>query len=279
MAYLFFPDDGSAPWRFDFPGLTAGLVKLDVGNYKFLCFNDDTYNVRFRHENSYEGIEAYTDECELLAPLGDYGTNQPQPDATERVVKSPDMMWGCAYGFFRLWYDGVRFSTSHLPLDITRQIFSSKAVLTVRMRPLTARYRCRIKEVENLAGVRLMGAALSGMAGSMNMASGAKSDYPVTFPFKVDKADAATIEGRLFTFGILDTPDAQNILHLYVVLRDGRKFSYEFNVTEQVRGAPNPMDVTVTVRGLRLEESGDEEGGAFNVSVDGWDTVTINIRS
>ena len=55
MAFIFFPEDGSVPWRFDFPGMEGWMVNMPQGRYSMLSFNDDTYNVRFI-EN--EGTEA-----------------------------------------------------------------------------------------------------------------------------------------------------------------------------------------------------------------------------
>lgn len=282
MAYIFFPEDGEAAWRFDFPGMEAGTVELGVGDYRFLCFNDDTYNVRFRGEDSYDDYEAYTSETDLVSlPDGEGAGRSPQRQAGggERVVRAPDMMWGCAYGNFRLWYDGVKYTLSPWPEDESEPVFSGERVLTALLRPLTAHYSCRMEDVENLDGVRWLGAAFSGVAGSLKLASGIKGDYPATVTFNAFKAGATLISGDFFTFGVPDAPDAPNTLYLFVVLKDGRRFSYEFNVTEQVREAPDPMNVTVIVKGLKLEESGTDDGGAFDVSVDGWTTVTININS
>lgn len=63
-----------------------------------------------------------------------------------------------------------------------------------------------------------------------------------------------------------------------MVIKDGRRFCYEFDVTDQVREAPDPMEVLLMVRGLSIEkpDTGGEAG--FEVSVDGWQTVTVNIK-
>lgn len=47
-----------------------------------------------------------------------------------------------------------------------------------------------------------------------------------------------------------------------------------------MRNAPDPLDVKVIIRGLELEESegGSKPGGGFDVSVDGWISITINIQ-
>ena len=84
----------------DFPGNTAGSVSLPVGNYSFLSYNDDTANVVFSEDSGYDEYEAYTATAELLdaIPASERGSILPTGhDRRERVVRPPDMLWGCAY--------------------------------------------------------------------------------------------------------------------------------------------------------------------------------------
>lgn len=80
MAYIFLPEDGSVPWRFDFPGRTAGKVNLPLGAYRFISYNDDTANVIFSEESGYDAYEAYTALVE---------TSDTNPDCgqAERLVR------------------------------------------------------------------------------------------------------------------------------------------------------------------------------------------------
>ena len=66
-----------------------------------------------------------------------------------------------------------------------------------------------------------------------------------------------------------------NILSLFVVIKDGRRFCYQFIVTNQVRTAPNPMNVSLIVKGLTLEKPEAGHGTGFDVAVDGWETVVV----
>lgn len=279
MAYIFFPYDGSEPWRFDFPGLDAGKVRIAIGRYKFLSYNDDTYNVLFRDNSGYEGYEAYTSEKELAAsiPRAERGDSPPQGNS-ERVVGCPDMMWGCAYHDFSLQYDGVRYTPFATVRDDSVEVYTPDFVLTAVQRPLTAHYMFRIEDIENLSGVKSMSAALSGMAGAMLLASGEKRAYPSTLSFKASVLDSTTVGGEFHTFGIPAGSSADNILYLFVVIKDGRRFCYKFDVTDQVRLAPDPMNVCLIVRGLTLEIPGTGGDTGFNVVVDGWETVIVNIR-
>lgn len=278
MAYIFFPDDGSEPWRFDFAGRDAGEVKMAPGNYRFLSYNDDTAHVLFRGDGGYDSYKAYTGETDLLGliPPVDRGESLPRI-ADERILECPDMMWGCAYYDFSLRYDGVYYMPGAAPRFRSRMEYSPDFVLTAAQRPLTAHYSFRIEDIENLSGVKSMSAALSGMAGAMLIASGVKEDYPSTLTFKASILDAATAGGEFFTFGIPDAPSVPNIFSLFVVLKDGRRFCYRFDVTDRVRSAPDPMNVSLIMRGIKLEEPEPESDAGFDVSVDGWETVIVNI--
>ncbi len=266
LAYMFFSDLGGEPWRFDFAGREGGEVSLIPGDYSFVSFNDDTYNVRFREDGGYEGYEAYTvraDDSYLPAAVR---------ELDEKLHVCPDMMWGCSYDYVGLKYSGLEYGEP--------AVRSESYILRCPQRHLTARYSFLIENVTNLDGVVSLSAVFTGLACSLNLADGAKGDYPCMLPSAAKKGGETSIEGEFLTFGIPAEPTADNYLLLFVVLSDGRKFTYHFDVTPQVRNAPDPLDVKVIIRGLELEESegGSKPGGGFDVSVDGWISITINIQ-
>ena len=280
MAYLFFPSDGSPVWRFDLPGCGSGKVMMSPGNYSFLSFNDDTSSVLFRGENSYGTYEAYTVEADLLGniPLSLRG-NGAAPGGEERVVACPEMMWGSSYYGFSLGYDGLSYIYSASTQSGEVSVFSPDFILKSYEFPLTARYVYRIEDVKNLSGVKSMSAALTGMAGSIMLASGQKGSYPSTLSLKASSSDSSTIGSSFYTFGLPLAPTAPNVLNLFVVLTDGRRFCYKFDVTTQVREASDPMNVEIVVRDLTIDvpDSGGTSG--FDVNVDGWITEIVNIKS
>lgn len=264
MAYIFFSDAEAQYWRFDFQGTDAGSVMLPEGRYSFASFNDDTYHTVI-DGSSYSSLRAYTWPAHLPH---DIGNGQP-------VAESPDMLWGCAYRFVSLLYDKLIYVQSDSDESVTHPVVSPDFILTAYQRQITPRYRLTISDVENLSGVRSMKAALSGMAGEYFFDGGHKGSDPVTMTFNPEAADSTTITGRFSTFGLTELNDVSNNLYLFVILKDGRAFIYSFDVTDQVQGAPDPMAVDILLRGLVIERS-DTPGG-FDVAVDGWVTVNVNI--
>jgi len=248
MAFVFFKAGERVPWRFDFPGIRAGEVKLPAGSYGFLSYNDDTDSVFF-DESTFDAYAAFTRADSLPPPFV----------SDEPVVESPDMLWGCS-------------------ISRVEVAESGKNVVVAPQRPVTATYDWTIAGVENLGGVRAMSAALSGMSGSYVFSGRDSVRYPVTQTFKAVSVDKAAVGGRFYSFGIPDRPAFPNILRLFVRLADGRRFEYRFDVTDQVRGAPDPMMVSLLVSGLRIEPSDTVAEGGFDVAVDGWKTVVVNIN-
>ncbi len=120
----------------------------------------------------------------------------------------------------------------------------------------------------------------SGMAASLRPSDMWRGTEPVTLPLKASPETDCIISGRFFTYGLPSEPSAPNTLSLYIWLTDGRKLCYEFDVTEQARTAPDRMNVEIIIDGLSLPEvENPKPGGTFDVSVDGWTTIIIDIAS
>lgn len=226
--------------------------------------------MRFREENGYWEYTAYTNEV-----AADRRTHARSIVSEQPIVNCPDMMWGCSCNHVELLPGKLEYGNS-----VDSAVVSYDLTLRLRQKQLTARYNFDIYDVTNLDGVHGMSACFSGLAGALNLATDKKGSYPVRVPSKAVKADSTTIAGNFITFGIPRSPSVANYLSLMVVLNDGRKFNYEFEVTDQVRNAPDPLNVHIKIHGLELEKSEPgEASGAFNVDIDDWVNVVININS
>lgn len=267
MAYIFFPEDNKHAWRFDFPGKQAGKVQLPEGRYSFISYNDDTYHVQFTG-NTYKTLKATTWAAHLPS---DTGNGQSVAESAERV-------WNCDYCQVEIGYDEVSYYPGGNENDNTAPIFSKEKILVARQHLITPLYRLVIYDVENLDGVKTMSAGLSGMARSYILWSDTPDDYPSTISFDTEAQAETRIEGEFYTFGVPENVEVPNILYLFVTLKDGRSFIYRFDVTDQVRQAPDRMEVLIELHGLVLEKSETTGTGGFDVAVDGWTTVDVNIN-
>lgn len=145
MAFIFFPEDGSAPWRFDFPGMEGGMVNMPQGRYSMLSFNDDTYNVRFIENEGYGGYTAYTEKADNVAFEGSevappVRLPEKQTDVGENFVECPDMMWGCSYCAVTIGNTTLTYEESGGGGPYSVPVTSASFLLEAHQRQLTARY-------------------------------------------------------------------------------------------------------------------------------------------
>ncbi len=277
MAYFFFPLSGGEPWRFDFPGKTGGEVMLPDGKFHVMSFNDDTSKVFFANDTDYYDFYCYCQEAGLYDGLNIQSGSPVGPSVTDRgekVNSFPNPMWGESLEWFSLNAGGVTVQRND---DVQETEYHERIIVFFPLL-LTPRYSYEVTGVSNLSGVERMCASLSGMASRLIVSSGLHTGEAVTLPVGAQESGEESIEGSFFTFG--DSESSENWLTLYFWLVDGRKFKYEFDVSDQIANAKDPMDVLIKVGGIDLPESGPPSGeGAFDVTVDGWQTYIIDINS
>lgn len=271
MAYLFFSQGTNDVWRYDFQGRQGGEVPLPDGLYRSLSFNDDSGVTTISDpSDGYESMRATTPGTTLHLSLGG-------PDSLDgqKVRACPTQLWGQSIADVRLVDEGVYWKAS----ATSDQKFSDEKILTYFPRPLMAKYTYEVRDIANLKGAKRITAALTGMASSLLLAGQERTGPPATLPFGAGKIDEASIGGNFLTIGLPENPSDPNYLWIYVWLTDGRKLSYRFDVTDQARKAPDPMNVHLMVAGIDLPESEPATEGGFDVNVDGWVVEIIDISS
>lgn len=278
MAYIFYPSDGGGEWRFDFPGRQGGEARLPDGEFSVIAFNDDTSRILFSGTGSYDDLTFYCRRGGLYDGLGGTIDNPLGPDVTdsgEEVEICPDMLWCDNDAYFKLSAEGTAVMKS--PGGSVE--YSDSRILTLYPRQIIARYSYEVSDITNLRGVERVCASLSGMASSLRP-SDMHRGTPVTLPVKAEKKGDDALIGNFLTYGKSSAEGAANTLSLYIWLADGRKLHYDFDVSAQIDAAEDPMDVHIALSGLELPESAEPVGGGgFDVSVDGWVTVIIDIKS
>lgn len=266
IAYFFFPEDGNDPWRFDLPGKDGGEIKIPTGRYNLLMVNDDTSVVTFSNENSYSEMSASTVSGTLFS-----GADLSESDIAklpelsdikdQKVCVCPEMMWSYAV-------DGI---------DI--ELTDDDIIVPTYPRRIVCNYHYDITGVKNLDGVARMSGAISGMAESICLSNLEHSSEAALLPLEAQKKGDDVIHGDFLTYGLTSTPGMSNYLLLFVKLTDGKQYIYKFDVTAQTINAPDPMNVRIRIDGLNLPESIPGDTGAFDVSVDGWSTIVINLTA
>lgn len=297
MCVYFYPLDGGVGQRFDFPNRTGGTVNLRVGNYRILCFNNDTEANLFFNTHSFDSHGVYTREGNVLEPIyGNSANYNPRVQGLgeERVVISPDMMWGCSAVDVMIADDLVRYtrvpqsalSRANSQGDSTEDsragypITSNEQVITLYPHEMVCTYTYEVRNVSNLKHVVDICGTISGMSGQMTLSSEELSTEPVTIPFESVSDGVSKLTGKFYTFGHHPEVLDPHGMTFYVVMDDGSKLCYtggkNLDVTEQVHEAPNFRRVHLIIDGLDLPQP-IENGHGFRPGVDDWGVVEEDI--
>lgn len=244
--------------RFDLEGRDGGQIGVTPGRYLVAFYNNDTEFTLFRGTSTFEGHQAYTAEESMSKVFSRTDEEFPRPRATanELVTSCPDMIWGCT------------------DQNVVVKENAGVSELTFVPHELVAVYSYEIRNVVNVAALESYGGLLSGMANSLDIASESTRSDLVTVPFASEQVSGTTLYGEFYTFGTTDT-SASHILTLYAWMRDGQKAYYDFDVTQQIINAEDPMHVLLVVDGLELPAPLVDAG--YSTDVDEWQTDDVDV--
>lgn len=287
MSLYLFPLKGGEPLRYEFTDHRGGVIRVPVGDYDALCINSDTENIIYRNTESKHTFEVTTREANALSGLSAMGVlSADLPRAkgaeNERIALPPDMLWSGHV-------EGLRV-----------RLGSSMPRITLCPEMSVCRFTIDITSVQNLKYVSGIAGTISGMAGGLlpGLGADAVTKERVTFPFdvifgdskshsttitssllvfgKTRSDDSATISGSLLTFGDF-LADETHTLSIYVILANGEKWYYTFDVTSQTHLASDPRNVHIILDGLPVPKP-IVNGGGFHPQVNDWNTVSIDIN-
>ena len=254
MCAWFFPEAGGKPVRCDFTDPAGGTVKIPPGDYRAVYMNNDTEVAQVRGEESVGTLELYTRQSSLLEAVNSRGNPPGANPAGEPVVAAPEAVWGGSLGGVRIEMDG-----------------NGKALhaVVLPVQPLTSTVSLEVLNVENLKYVSAVGASLSGLSGSLFPGSGTLSAVRSTVPFAADPDGGSRITGSMQVFGLSANADTGRTLTLYVILADGSKHYFRFDVSDRVNNAPDKRHIRIVIDKLSLPKP-IVNGGGFHPSVDEW---------
>lgn len=287
MVVYFYPmDEGGEVQYFEFLYGREDSISLTEGRYRVLCYNNDTEGVQARNTHSFDTHEAYTREGNIfetvLGPQGQYAPRAAGREG-ERVVITPDQMWGCVTLDVEVTADGI----TYLPVPPSRgdefhvreraSAIEDSRTFILYPHTLVCNYSYEIRNVKNMHTILRQCASLSGMAPSLMLAPDQLRMEAVTLPAPAEKDGESTVRGRFLTFGHHPDLEEPHFLVLYLWLKDGQMLYYQKDVTEQVNTAPDKRNVHIVVDGPDLPLP-ITNGNGFSTSVDDWETVNETIE-
>ncbi len=269
MSLYTFEKDGGGNMRYEFTNYHGGKADLASGVYDALCINSDGPRNFFRNIEKRETFEVYTQEATMMEDISEMTINLPRARGTEkeRVVSQPDGIWGDV-------------TTSPFVLKLDDGIQDINRTLTLYPKPLFCTYTVEIRNAQNLKYARGISATLSGLAGGMMVETAIPTEELVTVTFGVEKQkDGTTVSGSFRTFGYSSKQQKpEHKLVVYVVLDDGSRRLYTYDVTDQVRKATDSRNIKIILDGLPLPKP-ITNGSGFKPSVSKWELVEIGIKA
>ena len=282
MQVIFFPQDEYGVYSpFELKGKNGGKVSLPFGDYMALSYNGDAEDVLFRNAKSFTDIEVYSKDATVLEGIRQMAQSLPKSKGAEdeRMVTPAVKMWADQANA------GLHLTREDCELQNTHEV-------CIPPYPLYCEYSVEIRHVKNLSGMgTLLGASLSGMASGVFLKDRTQNEDVVTIPFDMkfskttkasseDKGDkiseSMTLAGDFLTFGYNAKLNPQHNLVVYAVLTDGSKWYSVFDVSEQVRQAPDPRHVHIVIDGLTFPTPtpGSSSGG---ISVKDWTSISTDV--
>lgn len=295
MVVYFYPLPGEAAQvqRFDIVtvrtrAIESARINVQTGRYRIICYNSDTDGILIDGHEDFHTHSLYTRDGDIFESLlgsGVQSSRAPRGEAdNQRVVITPDMMWGCSTMEVEITDAGIRYINDPTSRDEARAdgdgrgfgpyraatMSADGQVITLYPHQQVAEYSFEIRNVENIRTARMMCAAVSGLSGRMVASTEALHPEPVIIPSTAGIENGTKITGNFYTFGNYPDGKTPHTLLLYVWLADGKQYYYTFDATEQIDHAPDRLRVHMVFDKLSLPTP-ITNGSGLSPSVDGWD--------
>ena len=279
--------NGCDPVIYPFAGMDGGDVSLWSGQYWFVAYNSDTETTTTRGTtyNTFEicGVERditrsitrFKQKAESFARIATRsGETDEDADIDNLVfIWEPERVWVST----EQDYSVVAATDQQLPMS---------------MWAATYQYTFLIHNVSNLDRVASIGASLSGLASCYRPAERRPLDYNVAEFFSFEKVDDSSIRGCLRVFG--HSPEEggatdvsrNNILTLYVTMDNGKRYGYQYNVTQDmlnpssssIDSQTGEIIINISIDDIPIpDQPSTTPAGSFDIGIDDFITEEWDI--
>lgn len=251
----------------EYIGKDGGVAQALVGiEYAALGFNSDVSNTLFQRASDSCFI-ASSKDASVIGRIGIAASELPRVEEAEKQRKAMevDSLWTAYLS------DGV-----YVSLDDNDNGISPMLVLYPQR--IFCTYRVTVLHVDNQDKISSsIAGAMSGLAGGINLMDGSKTSEVVTVPFAVSFASNQSLEATFRCYGNSPVSGIPNKFVIYTVLKDGSKWCYVYDVTEQVMNAPNPYEVEILLDKLPVPSKIDGNCG-LKPGVSDWNVIEIPVK-
>lgn len=263
MTTYFYPiDNGSSPVRRDFKEPAGGTISLREGRYRVVAFNNSSAILQHRGEERYETLESFTrNSNQLTGALLAQGPPSWDEGKTFRLQPEP-------------FYAGRVAETRITP----QADGTPRQVITIVMEPRYREVRIRLTNVQGLQGVHGISASMGGAVPGYLIGIDKWAKGSVYHPV-VMRWDGHEVSGDLIVYGLIPKADGgRQELTLYIVMTDGKGYTRDFDVTDQVESQRgNPVVYITLDKELELPRTDESAHGGLDVTVESWERVHVTI--
>ncbi len=263
MTLYFFPTfQGGMIWKFDIAGSQGGPIELPTGTYRMIAYNNDLPGVTVTDTDSY-----------------DHMTANARTIAAEKNCTSTGMLYGAVIDRIEVTPCGVSYTTAQGSIKEC-----PRSLIHCAPDSLSTLYTVTITNVNGIERVKSASALLNGVASSLVFNHSTPLDYPATLQFPLD-CKYASSQLRASACAFASPPDSETPYRLTLVVTrtDGKSFSRDFDVSQQVMNSFSPRNVIITIDGIDIPSGDitppDHDVGGIEVDVDGWNTIEVDIES
>ena len=257
------------PVRYDLKGRYGGQIELLPSTWNAVAYNYDTETILYRGMESIETLEAYTRESSI-----EEGTQiqtraempRPAEAQDQPVILEPDMLYGAVGQAFTLDFD------------------APERIVTLQSQERVCDVVITIHNVPNLNYTSQFGGALTGLSPSVFMHSARLGEGLVTEAFTAQEIDETTLQMEFRIFGHCPHHDEgivnTHLLTIYAILADGSKWYYTVDITDEMHQDSPDSDeyhINLDIDGLPIPKP-IVNGSGFQPSIDGWQSIEIDVK-
>lgn len=281
-----FYDNAGAKQATRFITPSDNIIELPVGEYKAICYNDNSEYMQFRNENSYENFSAYmpqitrseynamymgrataysSRETASSAPVNvSAGGNVPSSQVLRTTIGQPDLLFSDHCSSFAVTEDAA-----------------SQADLYFTPLNITVVYHINVT-VSGMKYVKQARGTMTGVSQAKFMYNCQRNVEPATVMFDCTREETR-ITTSMTAFGIIgfnasdDALARMNELRFEFLLRDGSTYTESFDIrallTEELCAKGGTIDL-----GSFVIEIPEVDDGGFNAILEDWyDEETIHL--
>lgn len=247
MAVWIFPTVGAGLF-YSLPTDKVSNVEAQNGQLHAFCYNNDSDINRFE-VNAWKDAIATTGETDIVmkSVFGDNVKSIPRGG-------DPD--------------EPICFQPTELYCDTCTITGDDDSLITFTPQPVLKEIEIRIVNVKGTNGIAFVSAALSGMASSMSLSTLKPCGCQCTIPIGMSVEKESVISGNGLSFGKNVNYYGKNILTIYVMLSDGQRIYYNYDISDRISQTANKTSIEVTIEGMTVPEV--QAGSGFNPNLNEW---------